>query len=181
MVSLRIRLQNVRAMALGYPAVLWVLGLAAAYLWLTLWLNKLLVVFPSMYAARPLYAVGSITLLITIGVFFGINAVLIAHQVHLRWELHKHGALMLGSVTASLIGSACPACAVGLFPFFAGVFGTSLSTLPLFGLEFSILGVVLMITATLMLANVSPVCPFPSNGVRVRSTKVIYGKGRRSR
>lgn len=181
MVSFRIWLQNIRSVALVYPKVLWVFGLAGAYLWFTFWLNQLLIVFPTMYDARPAYAVGSITLLIAIGFFFGINAVLIAHQVHLRWELHKHGALMLGSITASLIGSACPACAVGLFPFFAGVFGTSLSSLPFFGLEFSMLGIVLMIIATLMLANVSPICPLPPSGVRVRSTKVIYGKGRRSR
>ena len=124
MVTFQHRWGSIRAVAFRYPTVLWVFGIAAVYLALVVWLNQLSLVLPTMRAAQPLYTYASVGLILLIALMLGINLTLLTHELHRRWVL-RHSITATGGVIAGIIGSACPACAVGLFPLFSGFFGVS--------------------------------------------------------
>ena len=162
MVTLRDRLHDVRSAIQGWGAF-WLLLIALSYVFLSLWLNDLFAVWSVMLASRPQYVTASLFLMIATAILLGINGILIARHISFRKKMVAHGGLAAIGISTGLIGSACSACAVGVAPILLGSLGTafSLSTLPFFGLELSVLAVLLLGVSTVCLTNDSLACPVP--------------------
>lgn len=181
MVTLRDRWHEIRSVSLEGGALHWTAVVAIAYFVLSFWLNELLTVLPTMMRTRPGYAAASLALIALTGTLLGINATLVARHIRFRSAV-THGALAAVGTTSGLIGAACPACAVGLFPIIAGSLGStfSLAALPFFGLEFGLLAVLLLGASTWLLTSEAKACPIPPSSV-IHKVHKLHGKRKGTR
>ena len=89
----------------------------------------------------------------------GLTITLAIFKIKEAFTLKSTGIGMAG-LFGGILGGACPGCLVGLFPAILGIFGiagTSLSVLPLYGLEIQLLSIALLTWAILLLTK-EPVC-----------------------
>ena len=92
-------------------------------------------------------------ILIALLVSISINLVIMKFREIRR--LNRAGGFAALGMFGGLLGSACPACFIGLFPAFLGLFGitASLTDLPFNGLELQISSILLLIISLFLLTR----------------------------
>ncbi len=100
---------------------------------------------------------GKLSLIATIfvGIFVAISLNLVIMKLKELRQLSGAGSFTALGIFGGLLGGACPACFVGLFPAFLGIFGVtaSLTDLPFKGLELQIGSMVLLVISIILLSK----------------------------
>ena len=158
------RLERIRKAVFEKPYVFSFVFIFLAYLGFNIWVNQLYVSFATLNDLATWFLIPFVLftfLIVPLLAALTINLSIIRFK-EAGFGSKEGGATSIG-VFAGVLGGACPGCLVGLFPAVLGLFGiagTSLSVLPLKGLEIQFLSSALLIFAVFLLTS-DVVCKVP--------------------
>mgnify|MGYP005840538995 CR=1 FL=1 len=137
---------------------------SSLYLIFTAVINKFYAYVPTLQYMDKFVLIPMIILNVIIAVLFGITLNLIVFRYKEAQKFRKEAGLAPLGVFAGLLGGLCPGCFAGLFPSIVAIFGVSisLSSLPLFGAEFLIIAIIIMLVAIYFLTNTQVACKVKS-------------------
>ena len=158
------RLERIKKAVFKKPFVFYFVFIFLGYLGLNVWVNQLYVSFSTLTNLATWFWIPFVLfafLIVPLLAALTINLSII--RVREAGFGRREGGAASAGVFAGVLGGACPGCLVGLFPAFLGLFGiagTSLSVLPLQGLEIQLLSSALLIFAIFLLTS-DVVCKVP--------------------
>jgi len=168
------RLERMRKAIFRKPYVFIFIFIFLAYLGLNFWVNQLYVSFSTLTNLATWFWIPFVLFAFLIVPFLAaltINLSIIRFK-EAGFRRREGGAASIGFF-AGILGGACPGCLVGLFPAVLGLFGiagTSLSVLPLQGLEIQFLSSALLIFAVFLLTS-DVVCKIPAENRQSLKTR----------
>ena len=133
------------------------------YIILTSWVNQFHVILPGLLHSNLWINLPIIFLNIILAALFGIVINLVIYRYKEQKRLRKQMGLAPVGVFIGIIGGMCPGCFAGLFPAIMGLFGVTatLGVLPLFGAEFLLVAIILMMISIWFLADDEVMCKIP--------------------
>ena len=158
------RLERMKKAVFEKPYVFYFIFIFLAYIGLNVWVNQLYVSFSTLTNLATWFFIPFVLftfLIVPLLAALTINLSIIRFK-EAGFGRREGGATSVG-VFVGVLGGACPGCLVGLFPDVLGLFGiagTSLSVLPLYGLEIQFISSALLIFAVILLTS-DVVCKVP--------------------
>lgn len=154
------RLLRVKAANFKRPYSYFLIIFSLLYLFVNSVLNGFFVIFPTLFDSNLLIIVPFLVLNLIVALLFGVVLNLMVYRFREAERFRKKAGLAPVGIFAGLLGGMCPGCFAGLFPSVLALFGISvtLGSLPLFGAEFLIVAIVLMLLSVYFLAETQVSC-----------------------
>lgn len=137
-----------------------------SFILINIFLNKLHITLPTVISNVKIFGIFYIIFSVFVAFLVALNLNLVIMKIKQLKSMRKSkflnggggksgGSLTAGGIFAGLLGGACPACFVGLFPAFLGLFGISATpiVLPLWGLEIQAFSIILLIISVFLLTK----------------------------